>query len=157
MNENIYSTPESDIDINNSYRGNPTKAIIIGLLISILGSITGAIAVGISFGIYWSTLGKSTEEISYLSQFDTTILIAYLLESGLFSVWSGYYVAKKTNYNEYRHCIIMAIVGTLLGVALMLAIPDSFSSQPLWYTILSYIFYPLLVIYGGWLYVKYKS
>ena len=156
MSENIYSTPASNLDIDNNFRGKPTKAIAIGLLISILGSIVGAMIVGISFGIYWSSIGINPEQISSLSQINTTILIAYLIESSIFSVWSGHYVAKKTNYHEYKHCIIMALIGTLIGVLLMVAIPGAFSDQPLWYTIVSYILYPLMVIYGCWLYVKSK-
>lgn len=157
MSENIYSTPASNLDANDNFRGKPAKAIFIGLLISMLGSLLGSIVIGIAFGIYGTSIGLNPEEIASLSQIDTTILIVFLIESGIFSIWSGHYVAKKTNYQEYKHCIIMILIGTLIGVILMVTMPEAFSDQPLWYTIVSFIYYPIVVIYGCWLYVKSKT
>lgn len=157
VSDNIYAAPSSNLNVRNRSRGNPTKAIIFGLLISMVGSIVGAILIGIAFGIYWTSIGIGSDQIASLSQTATSILVAYLIMGCLFSTWSGYYVAKKTNYREYRHCVIMAISGTLLSVMLFVAMPSMAADQPLWYTVTSFIYYPIAVLYGCWLFVKSKT
>ena len=156
MRENIYSSPSSNLDKGYTFKGNPIKAIAIGLSISVVGSILGAMVVGIAFGVYWASTGMRADEIEILTKTDTSILAAYLIESLLFSFWSGYYVAKKTNFQEFKFCFIMVLIGTILGVLLMVAMPEVYSEQPLWYTVTSFILYPIVVINGCWLFVKSK-
>ncbi len=153
----VYEPPASNLKVNDNYRGKPAKAIFFALLISMFGSIIGAIVVVIIFSIYWGSIGINAEQIESLTQKDTSILIAYLIESGIFSIWSGHYVAKKTNYQEYKYCVIMVVISSLIGALIMLSAPAMYSDQPLWYSIVGFICYPIMVLYGCWLFVKSKT
>ncbi len=156
MNENVYQAPESDVEIVIDLKGSPVKAIVLGLLIGLVGAMFVAMLIGIGFSAYWASIGLSLDEISKLSQNNTSLLVAYLIESLIFSVCSGHYVAKKTNYNEYGFCFIMIVIGTLMGVVAQLLAPDLSSRLPDWYMYIGYMHYPLAVMGGCWLSVKSK-
>ncbi len=158
MSNEIYTAPSSNLNVGQPINGNPAKAVAIGLIISTLAPLVISVVIGIGYAIYFATQGLSENQMeAATNQLELMFTIIYLIVSGMFSVWSGHYVARKTNRKEYKYCTIMFLLGTAMGVALIALWPDLYSEDPLWYTATSFIGYPLTVILGCWLYVKSKN
>ncbi|TLU66148.1 hypothetical protein FE810_05355 [Thalassotalea litorea] len=154
MSQEFYSTPSANLDIRDTSRSSPVKAISIAVLVSFVGSMIVAMLIGIIYGIYIGTVGLHPDAETEVYLPSSVMYLAFIIEGALFSLWSGQYVAKKTNFKEYRYCIYLILICSSLSLIMFWIIPDQYNAQPLWYTIARFLNYPFAVLLGCWLQVK---
>lgn len=154
MEENAYTPPKSDVQIDESTKGSPTKAILAGTAIDLFGSLLVGILIAVVYSAYLASQGLDATEIqTAMTTIDrfTPIWFIGMILGGAISVFAGYTCATIVNYNEYKFC---SILGGISGVsALALNFGHYAPLEMAGIILLTFA----CVLFGGWLHVSAKN
>jgi hypothetical protein len=154
MDDNAYSPPKSDIEIDESRRGSPLKAILAGTAIDLFGSLLVGIVIAIVYSAYLASQGLDESEIqSALSTIErfTPIWFIGMSLGGAISVFAGYICASMTNHKEYKYCAILG--GISAASAVLLNVGHYVPLETIVLIALSFA----CVLFGAWLHVSGKQ
>lgn len=154
MDDNAYTPPKSDIEIDESRRGSPVKAILAGTAIDLFGSLLVGIVIAIGYSTYLASQGLDETQIqtalATIDRFTPVWFIGMVLGSAM-SVFAGYICASMVNYAEYKYC---GILGGISGAAALLFNTGHY--DPL--EIIGIICLTFgCVLFGAWLHVSAKK
>ncbi len=154
MTENAYQTPESDVSLNETYKGSALKAILIGASVDIFGTLVFGVFYGVIYAVFLASNGMSADEISErFINIDTYSFFSMLgmVIGLLISVFAGYLCARTINYNEYRTVFVVAIIAVIFG--LLISASEYSLIENIVFNTLTFISLYL----GAWLHVKNKT
>ena len=113
MSDNIYQPPTSDIEVDESHRGSPTRAILAGLAVDLFGSLILGVAISVGYAAFLASQGLDEHEIqsalANVDAFTPLWFIGTALGLGI-TVFAGFVCAAIVNYEEYRYCTILGII-----------------------------------------------
>jgi len=121
MNDNMYSSPESEMNGSADRRGSPAKAVSVGVVIDFGCTLVFLIIVGILVGVYMSSQGASQAEIeaTFSDLSWTSGLGLFMAGSGLlFSALGGFVCARIARHNELVLGAAVGAVSSSIGVLL---------------------------------------
>lgn len=153
MEDDIYKAPNSNLTINDTYKGSPIKAILISVSVDIIGTLVLGMILGFVYAFILASNGMTIDEISNkftnIDTYSTFSLIGIMLGSFI-TIYAGYLCAKIINFNEYKTVTILGIVSATFGILLTLTA----------YNIFEHISFLILtfscVYFGAWLHVRKK-
>ena len=151
MTENVYKTPESNVNVKAKKEPRPVKAIIITVLIDIVGTIIVTLIAGIAYGVILAMQGTPPEEIKQLSENMDSLGIFSITASTLgliVSVIAGYACARISVQNVYRNALI---AGIIISVISLLLSPDI---DNILLTVLLYMLSFGALFFGAWLHQR---
>ncbi|VAW63424.1 hypothetical protein MNBD_GAMMA09-808 [hydrothermal vent metagenome] len=154
MTGNIYQTPESDVSLNEAYKGSPLKAILIGSSVDIFGTLIFGVLYGVGYAVFLAANGMSAEEIgARFVNIDTYSFFSMLgmVIGLLISVFAGYLCAKSVNYNEYKTVSVVAVIAVIFG--LLISASEYSLIENIVFNTLTF----LSLYLGAWLHVRSKA
>ena len=144
-------------DLNYDYKGSRVKGLIYGLIIDNVFSLISVTLIGLIIGTLGYLNGVPNENIELFFTDNTNILITFIANGVLFSIWAGYITAKTINYSEYKFVIALALISLILGQALKFVYFGTFDELLEWNVIVSYVLYVPSLLFGAWMWVSKKD
>lgn len=121
MTENIYKTPQADLETKSDIKGSPVKAILLATVVDIVGTVLVGITLTFIYSFMLASKGVKQEEIlsklQNLDLYSPLSITGIVLGAGI-TVYAGYLCAKKVNYLEYKWILIFCIISVLIGLVM---------------------------------------
>jgi uncharacterized membrane protein AbrB (regulator of aidB expression) len=154
VEENIYKTPQSDVETFDAVKGSPTKAIVIATLVDVVGTVVVGIVIGVIYSAILAADGLQAEEIAKRLENVAPLSLYSLIgiASGcVITTYAGYLCAKKVNYSEYKVVSIYIIISVAFGFLL------GGSTYPAVGMLILSLLTVLCAYTGAWLHVSRKA
>ena len=119
MATNPFKPPSADVDIPDTRRGSPVRALVLGVVVDFAGTMVASTVFFLLIGAYLASSGTPADQVvSYEFGLDSPIGIVLNIVGALFSVLGGYVCARVAKHAEYRLGAILAGVNVVLGLLL---------------------------------------
>ena len=121
MAQDPFKPPASNVDVPDTRRGSPLKAVVIGAVVDFGGTMVASVVFFMLFGVYLAATGtppdRAASEYGAVG-FDSPIGLILNIVGCMFSVLGGFVCARIAKHAEYRLGAILAAVSVALGFLL---------------------------------------
>lgn len=119
MSTNPFKPPSADVDVPDTRRGSPIKALVLGVVVDFAGTMVASTVFFLLFGAYLAASGTPADAAAnYGLGLDSPMGIVLNIVGSLFSVLGGYVCARVAKHSEYGLGGILAVVNVVLGLLL---------------------------------------
>lgn len=119
MAHDPFTPPTANVDVPDTRRGSPLRAIVFGIVVDFGGTMVASVIFFVIFGAYLAASGTPAEQAAdYGLGLDSPMGLALNMVGCLFSVLGGYVCARTAKHAEYRLGAILAAISVVLGLLL---------------------------------------
>lgn len=121
VKENIYKSPDSDVDSHLPVKGSLIKGVLWGALTDVGGTLLFGVLFGSAYGIVLATQGRNEQEImtslTSIDHYSPASIFSSLIGL-LISFYAGFLCAKKAGKSAAKAAVILAVISCSFGLAL---------------------------------------